>query len=90
MTVVYFTPDDHEPIIDPAIPEGWELVVGCEVHCELSTETKLFCGCQNKFGEEPNRNICPVCLGLPGSMPSVNAAAVEYAMRLGLAGTIAS
>jgi len=85
MTVVYFTPDDHEPIIDPAIPEGWELVVGCEVHCELSTETKLFCGCQNKFGEEPNHNICPVCLGLPGSMPSVNAAAVEYAMRLGLA-----
>ncbi len=67
------------------IPEGWELVVGLEVHVELSTATKLFCGCANRFGDEPNTNVCPVCLGLPGSLPVVNAAAVDYAMRLGRA-----
>lgn len=68
-----------------AIPEGWELVVGLEVHCELATETKIFCGCANSFGEEPNTNVCPVCLGLPGSLPVVNRTAVEYAMRIGAA-----
>ena len=46
--------------------DGWEIVVGLEVHCELSTDTKMFCGCPNEFGSEPNTNICPVCLGLPG------------------------
>ncbi|MBV8236290.1 MAG: Asp-tRNA(Asn)/Glu-tRNA(Gln) amidotransferase subunit GatB, partial [Acidimicrobiia bacterium] len=59
------------------------MVVGLEVHCELSTETKLFCGCRNAFGDEPNTNICPVCLGLPGSLPVVNERAVEFAMRIG-------
>jgi aspartyl-tRNA(Asn)/glutamyl-tRNA(Gln) amidotransferase subunit B len=67
------------------LPEGWELVVGLEVHCELATETKLFCGCPNVFGEEPNSNVCPVCLGLPGSLPVLNRRAVELAMRIGTA-----
>ncbi|HET6966388.1 MAG TPA: Asp-tRNA(Asn)/Glu-tRNA(Gln) amidotransferase subunit GatB [Acidimicrobiales bacterium] len=61
----------------------WETVIGLEVHCELRTETKLFCGCRNSFGEEPNTNVCPVCLGLPGSLPVLNRMAVEYAMRIG-------
>jgi len=63
----------------------WEPVIGLEVHCELSTATKLFCGCRNAFGEEPNTDVCPVCLGLPGSLPVLNIRAVEYAMRIGLA-----
>jgi aspartyl-tRNA(Asn)/glutamyl-tRNA(Gln) amidotransferase subunit B len=61
----------------------WETVVGLEVHCELSTATKLFCSCRNAFGDEPNTNVCPVCLGLPGSLPVLNAGAVELAMRVG-------
>jgi aspartyl-tRNA(Asn)/glutamyl-tRNA(Gln) amidotransferase subunit B len=63
--------------------QGWEVVVGLEVHCELATETKLFCPCRNAFGEEPNTNVCPVCLGLPGSLPVLNVGAVERAMRVG-------
>lgn len=70
---------------DAALPEGWEMVVGLEVHCELSTATKLFCGCPNQFGSDTNTNVCPVCLGLPGSLPVVNGSAVTYAMRLGRA-----
>ena len=61
----------------------WETVIGLEVHCELATATKLFCGCRNAFGDEPNTNVCPVCLGLPGSLPVVNRRAVEFAMRIG-------
>ena len=68
-----------------ALPQGWELVCGLEVHCELRTETKLFCGCRNMFGDEPNTNVCPVCLGLPGSLPVINERAVEFAMRIGAA-----
>ncbi|MDP1805497.1 MAG: Asp-tRNA(Asn)/Glu-tRNA(Gln) amidotransferase subunit GatB, partial [Acidimicrobiales bacterium] len=64
---------------------GWEMVVGLEVHCELATATKLFCACRNAFGDEPNTNVCPVCLGLPGSLPVLNRQAVELAMRVGLA-----
>jgi len=64
---------------------GWELVVGLEVHTELATATKLFCGCRNEFGSEPNTNVCPVCLGLPGSLPVLNRQAVELAMRIGTA-----
>jgi aspartyl-tRNA(Asn)/glutamyl-tRNA(Gln) amidotransferase subunit B len=67
------------------IVPGWELVVGLEVHCELATATKLFCSCPNRFGAEPNTNVCPVCLGLPGSLPVLNGTAVEYAMLLGRA-----
>ena len=58
---------------------------GLEVHCELSTATKLFCGCRNEFGAEPNTNVCPTCLGLPGSLPVLNGSAVQYAMALGRA-----
>ena len=67
------------------LPDRWEMVIGLEVHCELRTRTKLFCGCRNAFGDEPNTNVCPVCLGLPGSLPVLNQAAVEMAMRLGRA-----
>jgi aspartyl-tRNA(Asn)/glutamyl-tRNA(Gln) amidotransferase subunit B len=63
----------------------WETVIGLEVHCELRTQSKLFCGCRNSFGEEPNTNVCAVCLGLPGSLPVLNRMAVEYAMRIGTA-----
>ena len=49
------------------------------MHCELRTETELFCGCRNAFGDEPNTNVCPVCLGLPGRLPVLNEQAVEYA-----------
>jgi aspartyl-tRNA(Asn)/glutamyl-tRNA(Gln) amidotransferase subunit B len=68
-----------------ATATGWETVIGLEVHVELRTATKLFCGCRNSFGEEPNINICPVCLGLPGSLPVLNRAAVDYAMLIGTA-----
>ena len=67
------------------ISPGWETVVGLEVHCELATATKLFCSCANSFGDEPNTNVCPVCLGLPGSLPVLNRGAVERAMRIGAA-----
>lgn len=63
----------------------YEPVLGLEVHVELSTETKMFCGCANKFGAEPNTQVCPVCLGLPGSLPVLNQSAVESAIRIGLA-----
>ncbi|MGI8493253.1 MAG: Asp-tRNA(Asn)/Glu-tRNA(Gln) amidotransferase subunit GatB [Acidimicrobiales bacterium] len=65
--------------------DGWETVIGLEVHTELRTVTKLFCGCPNVFGDEPNTNVCPVCLGLPGSLPVLNRQAVELAMRVGAA-----
>ena len=61
----------------------WEIVSGLEVHCELATATKLFCGCANEFGAEPNTHVCPVCLGLPGSLPVLNEHAVEFALRVG-------
>ncbi|MGH9043757.1 MAG: Asp-tRNA(Asn)/Glu-tRNA(Gln) amidotransferase subunit GatB [Acidimicrobiales bacterium] len=64
---------------------SWETVIGLEVHCELATSTKLFCGCSNVFGQEPNTNICPVCLGLPGSLPVLNRHAVELAEAIGIA-----
>ncbi len=67
------------------VDRAWETVVGLEVHCELRTETKLLCACKNAFGDEPNTNVCPVCLGLPGSLPVLNAFAVELAMRIGTA-----
>jgi aspartyl-tRNA(Asn)/glutamyl-tRNA(Gln) amidotransferase subunit B len=63
----------------------YDPVMGMEVHVELSTATKMFCGCANQFGAEPNSQVCPVCLGLPGSLPVVNSSAVESAIRIGLA-----
>ncbi|WP_297081847.1 Asp-tRNA(Asn)/Glu-tRNA(Gln) amidotransferase subunit GatB [uncultured Demequina sp.] len=64
--------------------EQFDPVFGIEVHVELNTATKMFCGCANEFGAEPNTQVCPVCLGLPGSMPVTNQKAVESAIRLGL------
>src|SRR5271166_1617494 len=63
----------------------YQPVLGLEVHVELSTATKMFCGCATAFGAEPNTQVCPVCLGLPGSLPVLNEAAVESAIRIGLA-----
>lgn len=63
----------------------YETVIGLEVHIELLTETKIFCSCPTKFGGEPNTHVCPVCLGLPGTLPTFNRKAVELSVRAGLA-----
>jgi aspartyl-tRNA(Asn)/glutamyl-tRNA(Gln) amidotransferase subunit B len=65
--------------------EQFEVVIGLEVHVELNTNTKMFCGCRNDFGDEPNTNVCPICIGLPGSLPAVNRKAVESSIAIGLA-----
>ena len=64
---------------------SYEPVIGLEVHVQLKTETKIFCGCSTRFGDAPNSNTCPVCLGLPGSLPVMNRRALEYAVRASLA-----
>ena len=71
---------------------NYECVIGLEVHAQLLTDSKLFCGCATAFQAEPNDQTCPVCLGLPGVLPVLNRDAVELAMRTGLAmqGTIAT
>ncbi|KKF02643.1 Asp-tRNA(Asn)/Glu-tRNA(Gln) amidotransferase subunit GatB [Mycolicibacterium obuense] len=74
------------PLLDyDQVIAAYEPVLGLEVHVELSTQTKMFCGCPNRFGGEPNTQVCPVCLGLPGSLPVLNESAVESAIRIGLA-----
>lgn len=65
--------------------EQFEVVIGLEVHVELNTNTKMFCGCRNEFGDEPNTNVCPICIGLPGSLPAVNRRAIESSISIGLA-----
>ena len=63
----------------------YEMVIGLEVHCELSTESKIFCGCSTKFGGAPNTHVCEVCSGMPGTLPQLNTKVVEYAVKAGLA-----
>ncbi len=63
----------------------YEAVIGLEIHVQMDTQTKLFCSCKVEFGAEPNTNVCPVCLGMPGSLPVLNRKAVEYAVRASLA-----
>ncbi|HEY8116490.1 MAG TPA: Asp-tRNA(Asn)/Glu-tRNA(Gln) amidotransferase subunit GatB [Actinomycetota bacterium] len=65
--------------------DAFETVIGLECHIELSTDSKMFCGCRNAFGAPPNTNVCPVCLGLPGSLPVPNEKAIESIVRIGLA-----
>ena len=69
----------------PEAMQRYEPVIGLETHVELGTRTKMFCGCTTTFGAEPNSQTCPVCLGLPGSLPVVNRTAIEYTIRIGLA-----
>ena len=63
----------------------YEAVIGLEVHAQLLTDSKIFCGCSTKFGNTPNSNICPVCLGHPGVLPVLNKKVVEYTVLMGLA-----
>jgi aspartyl-tRNA(Asn)/glutamyl-tRNA(Gln) amidotransferase subunit B len=71
--------------ISPQLLAKYEPVIGLEVHVQLLTKTKIFCGCSTRFGDAPNSNVCPVCLGLPGTLPVLNKRAVEMAMRAALA-----
>ncbi len=63
----------------------YEVIIGLEIHVELNTETKIFCGCKNDFGSEPNTNVCPVCLSMPGTLPVLNKKVVEYGVKAGYA-----
>ncbi len=74
-----------EPAISPELAAKYEAVIGLEVHVQLKTQTKAFCGCSTKFGDAPNSNTCPVCLGLPGSLPVFNRKALELGTLAGLA-----
>ncbi|HKD72803.1 MAG TPA: Asp-tRNA(Asn)/Glu-tRNA(Gln) amidotransferase subunit GatB [Candidatus Acidoferrum sp.] len=74
-----------ESAISPALLGKYEPVIGLEVHAQLLTKTKIFCGCSTRFGDPPNSNVCPVCLGLPGTLPVLNKRAVEMGIRAALA-----
>ncbi len=65
--------------------KGYEMVIGLEVHVELKTKTKIFCNCKTDFGAEPNTHVCPVCMGMPGTLPVLNRKVVDYAVKAGLA-----
>ena len=65
--------------------ENYEMIIGLEVHAELSTKTKIFCSCPTEFGAEPNTHVCPVCMAMPGALPVLNEKVVEYAVKAGLA-----
>src|ERR1041384_1883239 len=71
--------------VSPEDLARYETVIGLEVHVQLSTATKIFCGCPTGFGAPPNTNVCPVCLGLPGALPVLNKTAVELAIKSALA-----
>jgi len=75
----------EEAAISPDVLAKYETVIGLEVHVQLLTNSKIFCGCSTHFGDPPNTNVCPVCLGLPGTLPVLNRRAVELAMRASLA-----
>jgi len=64
---------------------GYEAVIGLEVHAQLKTASKIFCGCSTTYGAEPNTHACPICLGLPGILPVLNKKAVEHALMMALA-----
>ena len=74
-----------ESAISPVLLGKYEPVIGLEVHAQLLTKTKIFCGCSTRFGDPPNSNVCPVCLGLPGTLPVLNKRAVEMGIRAALA-----
>ncbi len=80
-----WTHESDVPAETGVVPDEWELVIGLEVHAELATATKMFSPAPNEFGADPNTNVDPVCLGLPGTLPVVNAKAVELSITLGLA-----
>jgi len=65
--------------------EDYEVVIGLEVHAELSTKTKIFCSCPTEFGGKPNTHCCPVCMAMPGALPVLNEKVVEYAVKAGIA-----
>ena len=65
--------------------KGYEIIVGLEVHCELNTKTKIYCSCRNAFGAEVNSQCCPICMGMPGTLPTLNEKVVDYAVKMGYA-----
>jgi aspartyl-tRNA(Asn)/glutamyl-tRNA(Gln) amidotransferase subunit B len=71
--------------VKPLVRNQYESIIGLEVHCQLSTTTKIFCGCSTQFGAVPNTNVCPICWGMPGVLPVMNQSVLEFAIKTGLA-----
>src|SRR5450432_3523548 len=78
-------PVAYQELASPELIAKYEVVIGLEVHCQLATRTKIFCGCPTSFGAPPNTNVCPVCLALPGALPVLSHEAVELAIKASLA-----